>query len=72
MGRGERRSVLEGQEQLGHLMGYAEAQLPVCVCVCLFFCLRWIGEQGYFRILRGVNECAIEEMAVAVTPVFNN
>jgi len=29
------------------------------------------GENGFFRILRGVNECAIEEMAMSVTPVIN-
>jgi len=27
------------------------------------------GEQGYFRIVRGDDECGIESMAVAATPV---
>lgn len=29
---------------------------------------KW-GEQGYFRIRRGNDECSMESMAVAVTPV---
>lgn len=29
---------------------------------------KW-GENGYFRILRGVDECSIENEAVAITPV---
>ena len=30
---------------------------------------KW-GEDGFFRIVRGVNECAIESIAVESTPVF--
>ena len=29
------------------------------------------GESGYFRILRGVNECAIESIPAAALPVLN-
>ena len=28
------------------------------------------GEKGYFRILRGVDECAIESIAVEALPIF--
>ncbi|XP_060519631.1 cathepsin B-like [Cylas formicarius] len=31
---------------------------------------RW-GEDGYFRIIRGVNSCGIEESVVASVPIFN-
>ena len=31
---------------------------------------RW-GEDGFFRIRRGTNECAIESLAVAAEPVMN-
>ena len=30
---------------------------------------KW-GENGYFRILRGVDECAIESVAVESFPIF--
>jgi hypothetical protein len=43
------------------------ANLCVSACVVL-----WTDDftQGYFRILRGVDECAIESITVAVTPVL--
>jgi cathepsin C len=28
------------------------------------------GEKGYFRIVRGVDECAVESLAVEAFPVF--
>ena len=28
------------------------------------------GENGYFRILRGVDMCAVESIALEATPIF--
>ena len=30
---------------------------------------RW-GEDGFFRIIRGTDECGIESMAVEISPIF--
>ena len=30
----------------------------------------WWGEDGYFRMLRGVDLCAVESLAMEATPIF--